>query len=192
MNFLINCPLTTDVPRPISLKEWLVENSWYAIQSLIKIEPFEQLAHHIEKEMPRRFMEWYNELAPENVKLPGDWKTLDKMPFQKMCVTRCLRPDRITSQLSIFIRKTLPKGDSFVDCDNKNSADDILATSFEDSSPVTPIFFILSPGANPIKNVENFCRKMGFDPVKHILSVSLGQGQDIVANSMLDQGHKEG
>jgi dynein heavy chain len=81
MNFLISCPLTTDVPRPVALKDWLSEVAWYSIQSLIKIEPFEQLAHHIEKEMPRRFNEWYNELAPENCKLPGDWKTLEKQPF---------------------------------------------------------------------------------------------------------------
>jgi dynein heavy chain len=99
MSFLISCPLTTDVPRPVALKDWLSEVAWYSIQSLIKIEPFEQLAHHIEKEMPRRFNEWYNELAPENCKLPGDWKTLEKQPFQKMLVTRCLRPDRITSSL---------------------------------------------------------------------------------------------
>jgi dynein heavy chain len=135
MNFLVNCPLDTSVPRPAVLKDWLPEVAWYSVQSLIKIEPFEQFATHLEKEMPRRFNEWYNELAPEACKLPGDWKILDKAPFQKMLVTRCLRPDRVTAQLSTFIRKTLPKGDSFVDCDNTSSADDILQTSFVDSSP---------------------------------------------------------
>jgi dynein heavy chain len=103
--------------------------------------------------MPRRFMEWYNELAPENCKLPGDWKTLEKQPFQKMLVTRCLRPDRITSSLDQFVRRTLPNGNAFVDCDNSLSSDLILQSSFEDSKPETPIFFILSAGANPIKNV---------------------------------------
>jgi dynein heavy chain len=81
MAFLIGCPLSTDVPRPVALKDWLSEVAWYSIQSLIKIEPFEPLARDIEKEMPRRFMEWYNELAPENAKLPGDWKMLEKQPF---------------------------------------------------------------------------------------------------------------
>lgn len=192
MNFLVNCPLITDVPRPAVLKDWLPEVAWYSVQSLIKLEPFDTFAHQLEKEMPRRFMEWYNELSPENCKLPGDWKTLDKQPFQKMLVTRCLRPDRVTAQLSMFIRKTLPRGDAFVDCDNTSSADDILTTSFEDSSPATPIFFILSPGANPIKNVETLCRKHGMDPTKQLFQVALGQGQDVVANALLDMGHKEG
>jgi dynein heavy chain len=192
MNFLVNCPLDTSVPRPAVLKDWLPEVAWYSVQSLIKIDPFEPFANHLEKEMPRRFNEWYNELAPEACKLPGDWKILDKQPFQKMLVTRCLRPDRVTAQLNTFIRNTLPKGDSFVDCDNTSSADDILQTSYVDASPSVPIFFILSPGANPIKNVENLARKMGMDPVKQIYQVALGQGQDVVANAFLDMGHKEG
>lgn len=30
-----------------------------------------------------------------------------------------------------------------------------LAKSYEDTSPATPIFFILSPGVNPLKDVES-------------------------------------
>lgn len=41
MNFLVNCPLDTSVPRPAVLKDWLPEVAWYSVQSLIKIEPFE-------------------------------------------------------------------------------------------------------------------------------------------------------
>jgi dynein heavy chain len=55
MQFLVYCPLTTDVPRPASLKEWLPETAWYAIQSLIKLDGFEQFSTHLEKEAPRRF-----------------------------------------------------------------------------------------------------------------------------------------
>jgi dynein heavy chain len=192
MNFLVYCPLTVDTPRPMSLKDWLPETAWYSIQSLIKLDGFESFSNHLEKEAPRRFQDWYNALAPENEKLPLDWKKLESMPFQKMLVTRCLRPDRLTIALDNFIQRTLPNGTAFTECDNTSSADDILSSAYADSTPQTPIFFILSPGANPIKNVQNLARALGFDPTKHLHQVALGQGQDVVANQLLDMGHKEG
>lgn len=76
------------------------------------------------------------------------------MAFQKLLVIRCLRPDRITSALDNFIRKTLPNGNSFVDCDSTSSFFQVLHSAYTDSTPTTPIFFILSPGANPVKDVE--------------------------------------
>ena len=42
-----------------------------------------------------RFKEWYNLVTPEDEKLPLDYSQLDKTPFKKMLVTRCLRPDRM-------------------------------------------------------------------------------------------------
>lgn len=68
----------------------------------------------------------------------------------------------------------------------------MLVSSYTDSTPTTPIFFILSPGANPVKDVEQLCRKNGVDPNKYLHTVALGQGQDIVAMNKLEIGHKEG
>jgi len=68
----------------------------------------------------------------------------------------------------------------------------VLTQSYADSTPTTPIFFILSPGANPVKDVENLARKNGIDPNKYLHQVALGQGQDIVALNKLEIGHKEG
>jgi dynein heavy chain len=119
MNFLLRCPLKTDVPNP--LKEWLPDLAWYSIQRLIEIDGFEQFAQHVEREAPNRFRDWYNDLTPENEKLPLDWKKLESMPFQKLLVIRCLRPDRITIALDNFIRRTLPNGSNYVDCDSTSS-----------------------------------------------------------------------
>jgi len=58
----------------------------------------------MEKDAPTRFRDWYNEVAPEDQKLPLDWKKLDTMPFKKLLVLRCLRPDRITTALTTFIK----------------------------------------------------------------------------------------
>jgi len=75
MYFLLNCPGTSAIPNP--LKEWLPDLAWATMNKLIEIEGFEQLTAHVEKEAPSRFRDWYNELTPEDEKLPLDWKKLE-------------------------------------------------------------------------------------------------------------------
>ena len=75
MFYLLNCPSSMAVLNP--LKEWLPDLAWYSMQKLIEIEGFEQFAQIVEKEAPNRFKDWYNELAPEDEKLPLDWKKLE-------------------------------------------------------------------------------------------------------------------
>ena len=77
------------------------------MQKLIEIESFELFAQNVEKEAPNRFKDWYNELTPEDEKLPLDWKKLEQTPFQKLLVIRVLRPDRITTALDNFVRKNI-------------------------------------------------------------------------------------
>jgi dynein heavy chain len=75
MYFLLSCPSKADVPNP--LKEWLPDLAWYSMQKLIELEGFENFAQNVEKEAPNRFKDWYNELSPEDEKLPLDWKKLE-------------------------------------------------------------------------------------------------------------------
>ncbi len=37
-----------------------------------------------------------------------------------------------------------------------------FAKSYEESGPATPVFFILSPGVDPLKDVEALGKKLGF------------------------------
>ena len=55
-----------------------------------------------------------------------------------------------------------------------------------------PIYFVLSPGANPVKDVEQMAKMNGFDINKMLHPIALGQGQDVIANAKLDLAHKEG
>jgi len=192
MQFLLFCTPKFDPPNPPHLKSWLPDNAWASCQSLISIELFEQFSNHLEKEAPSRFKDWYNELTPETEKLPLDWKKLESMPFEKLLVIRSLRPDRITTALDNFIRRTLPKGDDFVDCDSTLSFNDVVLSAYWDSNTITPIYFILSAGANPVRDVEDLARSQSLDPKKMLHPVALGEGQDIVANNKLDIGHREG
>ena len=68
-----------------------------------------------------------------------------------------------------------------------------FAKSFEESGPATPIFFILSPGVDPLKDVEALGKKLNFsDECKNFHNISLGQGQEIVAEQAMDIAAKEG
>ena len=190
MSFLVNCPVSTASPNP--LKKWLPDKAWYAIQKLIELEGFEQFATNLSKDAPARFQMWYNELDPEDRALPLEWRSLEAAPFQKLLVVRCMRPDRVTTALNNFIRGSLPRGGDFVDCDAALSSIGVLEQAYGDSSSITPIFFILSAGANPVKDVEALIIKEKMDPNKHLHTIALGEGQDVVANAKLDMAHKEG
>lgn len=68
-----------------------------------------------------------------------------------------------------------------------------FAKSFEESGPATPIFFILSPGVDPLKDVESLGKKLKFTTDNNNFhNISLGQGQEIVAEQAMDLAAKEG
>ena len=68
-----------------------------------------------------------------------------------------------------------------------------FAKSYEESGPGTAIFFILSPGVDPLKEVEALGKKLGFTgDNRNFHNISLGQGQEIVAEQAMDLAAKEG
>jgi dynein heavy chain, axonemal len=68
-----------------------------------------------------------------------------------------------------------------------------FAKSFEEASPSTPIFFILSPGVNPLKDVEQLGKQLGYtEDNGNFHNVSLGQGQEVVAEIAMDEGATKG
>jgi len=91
-NFLLRAPAFIGAENP--LEDWLPNKNWGLVLKLSDLEGFENFATNMEKDAPTRFKEWFNEFAPEDAKLPLDWKRLDQLPFQKLLVLRCLRPDR--------------------------------------------------------------------------------------------------
>ena len=65
--------------------------------------------------------------------------------------------------------------------------------SYEESDPSTPIFFILSPGVDPLKDVEAVGKKLGFTiDNNNFHNISLGQGQEIVAERAMALAATEG
>eukprot|EP00930_Biecheleria_cincta_P085161 TRINITY_DN7456_c0_g2_i1.p1 TRINITY_DN7456_c0_g2~~TRINITY_DN7456_c0_g2_i1.p1 ORF type:complete len:2485 (-),score=519.86 TRINITY_DN7456_c0_g2_i1:101-6748(-) len=175
------------------LAEWLPNHSWGMVLKLTELEGFEPFAQNMERDAPNRFRDWMAELAPEDSKLPLDWKVLDTQYFKKLLVIRCLRPDRMSSALGRWIKQSLPNGKEYIDCDASLSFFKVLISSYEDSTNVTPFFFILSPGADPVKEVEALGKQMiALQANVNYHNVAMGQGQDEVAMQKLEFGHKEG
>lgn len=68
-----------------------------------------------------------------------------------------------------------------------------FARTYEESSKSIPIFFILSPGVDPLKEVETLGRKLGYTTqAGKFHNISLGQGQEIIAENTLEISAKEG
>ncbi|RAW32452.1 Dynein beta chain, flagellar outer arm, partial [Phytophthora cactorum] len=178
---------------PENAISWLNESQWQSLQALITLAPFERFVSDLEESEPR-FREWYNSTSPELEKLPLDWRELDKSaPFLKLLVVKCLRPDRLTQAVSNFIVQTLPSGSQFLNCDSQLNSFAILQSAFKESSPWTPMYFILSPGSDVVADVDKLAvqdqeRIKGVD----YHNIALGQGQEQVAMKTLHMSVENG
>ncbi|KAL7445854.1 hypothetical protein ACHAXM_010428 [Skeletonema potamos] len=186
--FLIRAPMKASDPNPLM---WLPPNAWASTAALAELEDFGKFTSDLVEAAPR-FREWFNAIAPEDEKLPLDWAGLDRHPFQKMLVVRCLRPDRMASALTNFIRNTLPDGRSYIECDSTLNSLEILESCLADSTPTTPIYFILSPGANVVADLDKKATENGLHKGVSYHNVSMGQGQDVVAMACLETAHRNG
>lgn len=68
-----------------------------------------------------------------------------------------------------------------------------LKMTYKEMNSTTPVVFILSPGVDPMNEVENLGASLGFATDKQNFSnVSLGQGQEVAAELAIETGTKYG
>ncbi|XP_068510647.1 dynein axonemal heavy chain 9 isoform X6 [Anas acuta] len=180
LDFLLRYPAQTRVTSPV---EFLSNYSWGGIKALSSMEEFRNLDRDIEGSA-KRWKKFVESECPEKEKFPQEWK--NKSALQRLCIMRAIRPDRMTYAVRDFVEEKL--GSKYV---VGRPLD--FATSFEESGPATPMFFILSPGVDPLKDVEKQGKKLGYTfNNRNFHNVSLGQGQEVVAEQALDLAAKEG
>lgn len=117
---------------------------------------------------------------PEFTPCPDGWNERLTM-FQRLCLLRCLRPDKVVPAVTNFISATI--GHQFTE----PPAFDLDA-AFKDAGPITPIVFVLSPGSDPMSNIKLLAEKRN----REIRSLSLGQGQGPIASSLVQQALMKG
>jgi dynein heavy chain len=186
LDFLLRGSKKLGIERPETVAEWCTEPNWAAVQALAEVEGASPSFDTLPGDMGEhnRWRMWAETEKPEEEKLPTDWKNLTN--FQKLLILRCLRPDRLTSALETFVADSI--GRFFV----SDQAVDISMT-FKDSTTSTPLFFILSPGVDPVRSVEALGSKMNISyDNERLYNVSLGQGQEIVAERALEACFEKG
>ncbi|KAL6475225.1 hypothetical protein MHYP_G00162650 [Metynnis hypsauchen] len=180
LDFLLRYPVQPGVTSPV---DFLSHHSWGGIKALCTMDEFRNLDRDIEGSA-KRWKKFVESECPEKEKFPQEWK--NKTSLQRLCMMRALRPDRMTYAVRDFVEEKL--GSKYV---MGRSVD--FAISFEESGAATPMFFILSPGVDPLKDVEKHGRKLGYTfDNRNFHNVSLGQGQEVVAEQTLDLAAREG
>lgn len=170
---------TKNIPNPAG--DWLTEAVWGNLLALSDLPSFQ----HFETDFIihlKTYQHYFDSLTPETEPLTETFEA-KLTPFQKLLVLRCLRPDKMTNALQTYVSHEL--GAEFIEAPQFS-----LASSFKDSSPVIPLIFILSKGADPASKLFAFANEMGFRD--RFQSISLGQGQGTIAAKYIEDGMKKG
>uniref|UniRef100_A0A667ZXX0 Dynein, axonemal, heavy polypeptide 9 like n=1 Tax=Myripristis murdjan TaxID=586833 RepID=A0A667ZXX0_9TELE len=167
----------------ISPLDFLSNTAWSAIKVMSFTDEFRGLDRDIEGS-PKRWKKVVESECPEKEKFPQEWK--GKSSLQKLIMMRALRPDRMTYAVRNFVEEKL--GVKYTEGRKTE-----FAKSFRECGPASPVFFILSPGVDPLKDVESLGRKLGFTiDLGKLHNVSLGQGQEAVAEIAMEKAAREG
>ena len=129
---------------------WLPTKSWDEMCRLDSMTAFKD----IRKKFLSQKDQWkvvYDSVEPYNESFPSDWNKLKD--FQRICVIRCIRPDKIVPMVQNFVKKNL--GQKYIEPPPFD-----LAKSYGDSYCTSPLIFVLSPGGDPMTALLKFADDM--------------------------------
>ncbi|XP_051514176.1 dynein axonemal heavy chain 10 [Myxocyprinus asiaticus] len=157
---------------------WLPDQGWEDIVRLMELflNEFGTIADDIEKN-PEEWKTWYDLDIPEQASFPMKYKD-NLTSFQKLLLIRCFRLDRVYRAVSDYV--TLTMGEKYVQPPVIS-----FEAIFEQSSPNSPIVFILSPGSEPASDLMKLAKRSGFG-ANRLKFLAMGQGQEKVALQLLD------
>merc|ERR1719343_1389921 len=186
-NTLIRAPPDPNAgAMPDNAKTWLTETQWAQLKSLESVEAFKKggkLTESLEQDS-LGWKRWFSEEKAELADLPRSARDLS--PFHRLFLLRVLRQDRIGAALTQFIIDNL--GSEYIEQEPFN-----MEVSFEESTMITPFFFVLFPGVDPTPTIEALGRKLNITEASgRLVNISMGQGQETIALNALTKSAKEG
>ncbi|XP_058707745.1 dynein axonemal heavy chain 10 [Poecile atricapillus] len=163
---------------------WLPDQGWEDLIRLSELFPekFESLPDDVE-ENPDVWKNWYDTDALEQIPLPMHYED-SVTDFQKLLLLRCFRVDRMYRAVTDYVTVTM--GETYVQ-PPVISFDAIL----QQSSPLSPVVFILSPGSDPVSDLMKLAERTEFK-ADRLKFLAMGQGQEEIALQMLEEAEVHG
>ncbi|XP_035829687.1 dynein heavy chain 10, axonemal isoform X2 [Aplysia californica] len=162
---------------------WVPDEGWEDCNRLaVEFSAFQNLLDDIERN-EKTWKTWFDHDTPESQPFPLNYEqTLSE--FQRLMLLRCFRIDRIFRAVTEYVTKTM--GEKYV-------TPPIISfeTVYEQSTPTSPIVFILSPGSDPASDLMKLADRIEFGSNK-LKFLSMGQGQEKVALQLLETAISRG
>ncbi|WIA33430.1 hypothetical protein OEZ86_006562 [Tetradesmus obliquus] len=166
---------------PNPCPSWVSEEAWDNLASLDQLPAYKGLASSLESAAGDWEL-WFRQAEPETAELPREWETKCN-ELQRLLLVRSLRPDRVIFAATTYVANAL--GRKFVEPPVLN-----LAETFADSTALSPLIFVLSPGVDPTDALRKLAAEKDMSSKLH--TVALGQGQAPVAQRMLEEAVRHG
>uniref|UniRef100_A0A8D3BG74 AAA+ ATPase domain-containing protein n=1 Tax=Scophthalmus maximus TaxID=52904 RepID=A0A8D3BG74_SCOMX len=178
LEFFIKGNLSLEKSLRKKPQDWLPDQGWEDLVKLSELFPeeFDSLPDDVEKNSSE-WKSWYDLDGPEQAPFPMKYKE-NLSAFQKLLFLRCFRVDRVYRAVTDYITVTM--GEKYVQ-PPVISYDAI----YEQSTPYSPIIFILSPGSDPASDLMKLAERSDFGGDKFKF-LAMGQGQEKVALQLLD------
>jgi dynein heavy chain len=169
----------TDEPNPSP--DWVITRVWNEICALDSVPIFKGIATGFKDNVAEWRTYFENDQAHRAVIPCGYHEKLNR--FQKMCILRCLRPDKFVEAVQDYVSENL--GHRFIEPPPFD-----LPLSYKAATTVIPLIFVLSVGVDPMQDFLNFSDDRGMRKKQN--AISLGQGQGPKATKMIEQGIERG
>uniref|UniRef100_H3DEJ9 Dynein axonemal heavy chain 10 n=1 Tax=Tetraodon nigroviridis TaxID=99883 RepID=H3DEJ9_TETNG len=183
LDFFIKGNLSLEKSKRKKPFDWLPDQGWEDLVKLAELFPerFSSLPDDVERNASE-WKSWYDLDGPEQVAFPTKYaETLT--PFQKLLLLRCFRVDRVYRAVTDYI--TVAMTEKYVQPPVIN-----FDAIYEQSTPFSPIIFILSPGSDPTNDLVKLAERSGFGEKFQFLA--MGQGQEKAALRLLERAASHG
>jgi len=181
----------------VSLKEletekpaaWIPDSGWKDLEKLQTVCPavFGSVMADIAGNVAE-WKRWYDLERPEEVEqLPSGYSAKCSTKLQELLLLRCFRADRVYSAVRNYVVWAMG-GDTYFVQPPVLELDRI----YKQSVAAVPIVFVLSKGADPMRELQKLAESLGVVGQNKFKYLALGQGQAPLAEALLETGASRG